>query len=166
MRVIRHALIVFVLGALVALSGCGRSSGSSGRSSGSENEPIPAEQAAPVTTVESDYTVTIDGARVTENMSGDKAVVITYTFTNNSDDKANFSFAISTEVYQNGIELDEDYFVSDMDSGTTLTNIKPGASIQVEEAYTLNDMSDIEVEASELLSFSDELLASQTFTLE
>ena len=166
MKFKRQVIAVLVLGAVLALAGCGRSSKGRSDSAGSETEPMAAEQTQPAETAQSDYAVTIDGARVTENMTGDKVVVITYTFTNNSDDKASFTFAISTEVYQNGVELDKDYFVDDVDSSASLSNIKPGASIQVEEAYALDDMSDIEVEVSELLSFSNDLLASQTFTLE
>lgn len=166
MKVTRHAIIALAMGAVLALVGCDAGSGAGGGSAGSENEPVPAEQAQPATTVESDYAVTIDAARVTQDYEGNPAVVVTYTFTNNSDDTTSFLVALNAQVFQNGIQLDAAYMVDDVDVSSTMTNIKPGASIQVEEVYALNDMSDIEVEVSELFSFSDELLASRTFTLE
>ena len=165
MKVTRHAIIALAMGAALALAGCGSTSDSGGIS-GSANEPVAAEQTQPATTVASDYAVTIDGARVTSDYEGNPVVAITYTFTNNSDDTTSFMVAINTQVFQNGIELDSAYMVDDVDVSKTMSDIKPGASIQVEEVYALNDMSEIEVEVSELFSFSDDLLASQTFTLE
>ena len=163
MKFKRQLIAVLVLGAVLALAGCGRT-GSGGRSSGSENEPMAAEQAQPAETAQSDYAVTIDGARVAENYNGEKVVVVTFTFTNNSDDAQAFLYATSVDVYQNGVELDL-AFLTDIESNGS-NKIKPGASITTEQAYLLNDMSDIEVEVSELFSFSSDLLASQTFTLE
>ena len=75
-----------------------------------------------------------------------------------------FSVAANVDVFQNGVELDSAIVTDAENNG--MNKIKPGASIQTEEAFKLNDMSDIEVEVSELFSFSDELLASKTFTLE
>lgn len=164
-KLVRGALVPAALGAALALAGCSGSSGGSGRATSSGSEaPAAAEQADQTQAASSKYEVTIDSARVTEDYSGDPAVVIGFTFTNNSDDKANFTFATSVEVYQNGVELDL-AIVGDIENNG-LNDIKPGATIQTEQAYSLNDMSDIEVEVSELLSFSDDLLASKTFTLE
>lgn len=167
-------LIVAALGAVLVLAGCmGRGRGtrsSKGTADSGESaaatEPggeaaAPAEQSQ---ASQSKYAVTIDSARVTEDYAGKPAVIVTFTFTNNSDDKANFTFATNVEAYQNGVELDTAIVLDSDNNG--LNDIKPGASIQTERAFLLNDMSDIEVEVSELLSFNDDLLASKTFTLE
>ena len=164
MKNTKRLLITLVAAAALGLAACGTSSRSKSATSsggGSAEQAAPAEQSE---TASSKYAVTIDSARVTEDYSGDPAVVIGFTFTNNSDDKANFMFATNVDVFQNGVELDT-AIVSGIESNS-MNDIKPGASIQTEQAFSLNDMSEIEVEVSELLSFSDDLLATKTFTLE
>ena len=54
---------------------------------------------------------------------------------------------------------------SDWDSEKYSSDVKPGSSTTVEMGYALEDMSDITVEVEELLSFSDAVLAEQTFSL-
>ena len=110
------------------------------------------------------YGVTIDGCRVTEDYQGNPAVVVTYTFTNNSDEATSFMVALYPKVFQNGVELGT-AIGSDWDSEKYSSDVKPGSSTTVEMGYALEDMSDITVEVEELLSFSDAVLAEQTFSL-
>lgn len=124
--------------------------------SGSAAEQSEATQAA--------YGVTIDGCRVTEDYQGNPAAVVTYTFTNNSDEATSFMVALYPKVFQNGVELGT-AIGSDWDSEKYSSDVKPGSSTTVEMGYALEDMSDITVEVEELLSFSDAVLAEQTFSL-
>ncbi len=125
------------------------------------SEPQAAEQSEPA---EAAYGVTIDGCRVTEDYEGNPAAVITYTFTNNSDEATSFMVALYPKVFQNGVELDT-AIGSDWDSNKYTSDVKPGSSTTVEIGYALEDMSDVTVEVEELLSFSDTILAEQTFSL-
>ena len=118
--------------------------------SGSAAEPQAAEQSE---ATQAAYGVTIDGCRVTEDYQGNPAVVVTYTFTNNSDEATSFMVALYPKVFQN------------WDSEKYSSDVKPGSSTTVEMGYALEDMSDITVEVEELLSFSDAVLAEQTFSL-
>lgn len=108
--------------------------------------------------------MTIDGCRVTEDYQGNPAAVVTYTFTNNSDEATSFMVALYPKVFQNGVELGT-AIGSDWDSEKYSSDVKPGSSTTVEMGYALEDMSDITVEVEELLSFSDAVLAEQTFSL-
>jgi predicted nucleic acid-binding Zn ribbon protein len=128
-----------------------------------------------VETVESDensigqYSVEITKARLTSTYDGKPAVVVTYKFTNNSDDTPeSFNVAFDDEVYQNGVGLNSSYFLKEGDpysSDNASKEIKIGASIEVEKAYELNDSSTpIEVEVKELFSFNDETI-TRTFDL-
>ena len=110
------------------------------------------------------YGVTIDGCRVTEDYQGNPAAVVTYTFTNNSDEATSFMVALYPKVFQNGVELGT-AIGSDWDSEKYSSDVKPGSSTTVEMGYALEDMSDITVEVEELLSFSDAVLAEQTISL-
>jgi len=116
-----------------------------------------------------DYKVIIDSCRLVEDYEDKPVVIVKYIFTNVKDsDSAAFSWAIDDQVYQNGVGLNECYFLED-DTNYSADNqskeIKQGASIEVEVAYLLNDTTtDIEVEVKELISFNDKLI-TKTFSI-
>lgn len=125
-------------------------------------EPQTAEQSA---SEEAVFAVTIDGCRVTEDYQGNPAAVVTYTFTNNSDEATSPAVALHEKAFQNGTELDLAVVSDAEETGKSMNEVKPGSSITYEFAYELADMSDLTVEVEELFSFSDELIAEQTFSL-
>ena len=126
------------------------------------SESSATEAASEQQTEQAKYGVTLDGGEVVANYDGAQAFVITYTFTNNSDEAVMPSVAVDVNAYQNGVELDFGV-VTDIDNQSTTREIKPGASITCQQAYVLNDTSDVMVEVTELISFSDELLATATY---
>ena len=115
-----------------------------------------------------DYEVVIKECRLAEDFEGKAVAIIKIGFTNNDDDAAAFYTSITCEVYQNGIGLNECIFVDDSakyDGDNQTKEIKPGATLDVELAYELNDeTTDIEVELSEWISFSDKKI-TKTFTI-
>lgn len=106
-----------------------------------------------------DYTVSVVDYALTQDYEGKPAVVITYNWTNNSDDTTSFAVALNSKVFQNDIQCD---IAVVMDSNVYsadnyMKNIRPGASLDVQLAYVLQDSTNpIEVEVSELISFSDD----------
>ena len=156
--------------ALLLLSGCGASEDTSTGASGSNTTS--ASQAATSTDEEApdsdaDYVVTIDGSKQIKDYEGKPALVVNFTFTNNSDKAANFAFAVSAKAFQDGVELetaiamdDKNYRVED-----SLKDIKPGKSIKTQSAYVLDGKSDVTIEVKELISFDDTMLATKTFTI-
>lgn len=130
--------------------------------SGSAAEPQAAEQSE---ATQAAYGVAIDGCRVTEDYQGNPAAVVTYTFTNNSDEAISPAVAVHAKAFQNGTELELAVVADAEESGKSMNEVKPGSSITYESAYELADMSDLTVEVEELFSFSDELIAEQTFSL-
>ena len=115
-----------------------------------------------------EYSVDIKSARLTENYEGKPVVVITYGFTNNSDDAASFGVAFDDNVYQNGVGLEKAYVLKDgdpYDSANQLKDIKTGASLDVEVPYILNDTeTDVEVEVEELFGLNDDMV-TRTFSI-
>ena len=105
------------------------------------------------------FEVKIVSARIAESLFGDPIVIVKYAFTNNGDDSAAFSYSLSTDVFQDGIGLDKCYLVSDSanySSEAQQQEIKPGVTIDVEVAYTLNDTStSIDVQVSEFMSLNE-----------
>ena len=116
-----------------------------------------------------DYTVEIQSCRMAKDYEGKDVVIVKYLYTNVADDDATAFFtAFDETVYQNGVGLNESYFVDDSanySSDNQMKEIKKGASLEVEVAYELNDATtDIEVEVKELFSFDDTTI-TKTFTI-
>lgn len=122
--------------------------------------------AADAQQTEATYVVTIDEAAMGTDYQGEKAAVITYTFTNNSDKACNFMTTIGAKAFQDGVQLEGAIGVDGVDSQDLMKDIKPGKSITVQQAYVLADTKNpVEVEVTELFDFSDELIAQKTFSL-
>lgn len=169
-------LMSCVLAGSLGLFGC--SSESSTENEGDESsgsQTVEASQAEESSEEEqaqesnSDYEVSIDGYVVTTDYEGNPAIVVTYTWTNNSDSATSFMVAIDAAAFQNGVELDSAYISSssevDYDSTASMKEVKSGSTQTVQEAYTLDDQSDVTIECTELFSFSDDILAEATFSV-
>lgn len=123
-----------------------------------DNSDAEAESATPQvgSGVLGDYSVSIDNFELTQDYNSNPSVVITYSWTNNSTDTTNFMSSLNTQVFQNGIECDSAILSSDYDSDSSMKDIKPGTTLSVQEAYTLQDSENpIEIEVSEFLNFSN-----------
>lgn len=165
----RAAVLAFacaVVGCL-ALFGCSSSEPASdaGQPSGEPQQASqPADAAKDEPQAESKYAVTIDDCKVTTDYRGKPAIVVTYTFTNNSDKATAFMTAISAKCFQNGVQLDY-AVVEDADGQSGMNEIKPGATTTVDQSYLLDDESDVSAECTELISLSDDILAEKTFSV-
>ncbi len=124
-----------------------------------------ATAAAESSSSQDDYVVTIDQASPSRDYQGDQALVVTYTFTNNSDEETSFMVAISARAYQNNVELDA-AVVPSIDSSALMNQVKPGGTITVQEAYSLSDSSPVTVEATKTFSFDNTSIAEKTFDLQ
>ncbi len=112
-----------------------------------------------------DYQVTIGETRTVDDYQGNPAILVSYTFVNNSDEAVSPLVAVSAKAFQNGMQLEGAIGVDGAESSKSMSEIKPGASVTYALAYELTDTSDVTVEVEELFSFSDELLAEKTFSL-
>ena len=114
------------------------------------------------------YLVEIKSCRLAKDYEGKDVIIVTYGFTNNDDDSAAFYVAFEDEAYQNGVGLNKAYMLDESanySSDNQSKDIKKGATIDVEVAYTLNDtVTDVEVEVSELISFNDKVI-TKTFKI-
>ena len=126
----------------------------------SKTFPIKATEDQDFGEAHSDYDVTIDRTRQTEDYEGKPALLVQLTFTNNSDADESFVFALSVKAFQKGIEL-EDAFLRDSESSNLMKDIKPGKSITVQEAFVLDGRSDVVVEVTEAISADDTVLTTK-----
>jgi len=115
------------------------------------------------------YSVVIDSCRLAKDYEGADVVIVKYIYTNVADEDATaFYIAFDDTVYQNGVGLNEVYVLAESanySADNQTKEIKKGASLEVEVAYTLNDTTtDIEVEVEELFSFDDTVI-KKTFSI-
>lgn len=154
--------VVLVLVILIGMGSC------TGGSKDSTPQPVAssvpkseqAESSKPAP--DRNFAVTIDGFKVTKDYEGKPALVVDFTFTNNSRDAVSFLFATVDKAFQDGIQLERAIIVDGKtyDSDAAWKDIKPDKSLQVQSAYELSDTeADVEVEVKELLSFNNEPLA-------
>ena len=116
-----------------------------------------------------DYTVSILDASLTKDYEDNDAIVISYEFTNNSDEAISFMVAIGAKAYQDGVELETAIITGDdnYSSEDLMKEIKPGATLTVQKAFALdNTTSPVEAEAEELFSWEDDApVLTRTFDL-
>lgn len=164
---------MILLLAVFFLFAVGSGEDTTGQTSGNNDTQAPkatvaATEAAPEGAL-GDYIIVIDSCRLAKSYDDKPVVIVKYVYTNVSNDNpTSFMFAFEDEVFQNGVGLNESYFVDDSanySSDNQSKEIKAGATIEVEVAYELNDTTtDIEIEVSELISWSDDKI-TKTFAL-
>lgn len=90
------------------------------------------------------YNVEVKSAKLAKDVSDNPIIVVTYSFTNNSDDSIAFDTIIDDKAFQDGVELGFVYTswgVDGLDFETKRKEIKPGVTYDVTCAYELNDQS-------------------------
>lgn len=133
--------VFFVLAACAvvsaALVGCGSSSSTEGNTSAATSTAAVQNKGdiGP-------YHFEISDTARTEETTDGTALIVKYTITNNSDENIMPGSVTRLEVFQNGVSLKGVYIIGAED-GTLMENqnktIQPGASLEVEKAFTLDD---------------------------
>lgn len=115
-----------------------------------------------------DVNIEIKSCRLAEDYSGKPVVIVTYAYTNYSDDAQSFTVAVQDEVYQDGVGLNGAYILDDSanySADNQSKEVKKGTTLDVEVAYELNDTTtNIEVEVKPFFSFKD-VVVKKTFSL-
>lgn len=105
--------------------------------------------------------VEIKGAFLSQDYEGNPAIVVTYAWTNNSDETTSAMVATMEQAFQDGVELetaiitDDDRY--DVDAG--MKDVRPGTTIDVQCAFLLTSAtSTVEFELSEWISLNDDMV--------
>ena len=135
-------------------------------SDGNSNETTPPDNSGDVSGKVGDYSVVIKSATVTTDYEGNPAIVVTYNWTNGSDETMMAMTALSSKAFQDGIQLESALMTSDNYTPNVATELKPGASLDVQAAYVLrNTTSPVEFELSEFLSYDNTQVVTKTFNI-
>lgn len=93
-----------------------------------------------------DFEVSIENAEVTKSSKGKKAMLVTYSFKNGSSKNVKFAEVLSAEAYQNDTACPQASMENqEHDIENMLTELKPGETKNIYEAYVLQDDSDVTV---------------------
>jgi len=114
-----------------------------------------------------DYSVSITGYALAKTYEGKDAVVVTYSWTNNSQNTTDFLSAFNTMVYQNGVKCDAAIVTGDSgySADSQTEDVDPGEALDVQVAYVLQDTANpIDVSVYEFTSTTNETVA-QTFNI-
>ena len=104
-----------------------------------------------------DYYVEIKSAALSTDYEGNPAIIVTYAWTNNSEDTTSSMTSVSCSAFQNGVGLESAIIMSDdYDSDSFMTEVRPGTTIDVQAAFILQDTTNVvEVEVGEWLTLDD-----------
>lgn len=103
-----------------------------------------------------DYDIEIKSAALAQDYEGNPAIIITYAWTNNSNDTTNAMTSMYSQAFQDGVELETAMILdSDVyDSDASMKDVRPGTTIDIQAAYVLDsETSVVEFEVSEWLTF-------------
>lgn len=165
-------LIVLVLALVMCLSlaSCGSSSKPAVSSSSSKKSSVKSASSANASSgtkkTEGDlgtYHIKFTGASIgPKDYDGNSTVIINYNFTNNSDKSAEADIELEIKAFQDGVELESAYLEnsSTYNGDNESKEIKPGITLKCQTAFVTSGTSNVEVEASELISLSDSKVVS------
>ncbi len=160
-KLIIFAIIAVVLIVIIAAAGSDSDS-ENGENDGATNAPVQAEQNNTAVDTLGDFKCVVKSAKLTKDYEGKDAVLITYEFTNNSQEAASFDLSLDDYVYQDGVGLEIAYLGVDEEQDFGLdVKIKPGVTKEVKKAYILRDTTtDLDVEITEFISFNDDKIVT------
>jgi len=171
----KKILITFLMMIMAfACTACGDSS-SEDASVGEQQantQETEAEQADTSKATVGDYEVVIKDYELIQDDEGKDAVFVTFDFTNNSEENANFDSAVYAEGFQNGVELEfATIYNGERDDiyDNKYKDIQPGTTIEVKEAYLTQDrenpISVKVVTMNEILGGESEGFAEKEFAI-
>ena len=102
--------------------------------------------------------------KVISEYEEDDLLMVTYTFTNNSEETVSADTALMIQGFQDGIEVDRT-FDSTLTGDNESKSIKPGASLECKALFKLSSTSELEVEATEFLGM-DGSMVTKTYTIQ
>jgi hypothetical protein len=92
-------------------------------------------------------------------ITSDGEIIVYFEMENNSTETRSFDYTFDVYGWQNGIELDENYFYDCKEEENSSKEIKPGAKITVAEVYELENAKDnVVVEIRPFFSLIEETL--------
>lgn len=162
--IIAVVAIIAVIAIIAALGGGGDKTPDT---SSDANASTSAASAAKTKTAK-DFEVKLKDSFATDDYDGKPVLVVTYEFKNTSEQKASWMIVVDDTAMQNGIGLNKTYTsygISDYSSDNQQKEIMPGKTLEVQEAYYLNDeTTQVEIQIAPAFSLTDAIY--ETFKID
>lgn len=163
----RVAIILF--GSLLALSLCAcggddTASTTQGETADTTTTEETQEPADTSSATVGDYEVSIGDAFVAPDMDGNPALIVSFEWTNNSEETVGSMVALHAQAFQDGVQLETAIMNSTegYDPDASWLDIQPGATQTFQQAYTMtSETSPVEITVEEFLG--DGTQATKTF---
>ncbi len=100
------------------------------------------------------FTLHYTQCRITKDLSGDSCLLVYYDYTNNGSSPSSAMVDLNLQAYQNGEALQA--AIPENDEAAIdqyMAEINPGQTVNVCQAFSLNDTSDVTLQAGEAFSF-------------
>ena len=156
------AFLALILALSLILCGCAPSDKND---SSNTNQTPPTEDVESPDPTDSQHTndespVILLNKELAKDYEGKDVLVLTFEWTNLTDENTYFSLDVNVKCFQDGVALESAIMIDDTyPTAKAITEVKPGGTIEVAEAFILSNMeSVVEIEVSPLFTFNDEEL--------
>ena len=108
------------------------------------------------------FTIKYTKHTITKDFAGNPCIMVYYDYTNNSSSASSAMVDVSLKAYQHGESCEAAIPENNDDAINHFTaEIQPGQTVNVCQAFTLTDESDVTVQAQEAFSFDEDANARQ-----
>ena len=108
------------------------------------------------------FTIKYTKHTITKDFAGNPCIMVYYDYTNNSSSASSAMVDVSLKAYQHGESCEAAIPENNDDAIDHFTaEIQPGQTVNVCQAFTLTDESDVTVQAQEAFSFDEDANARQ-----
>lgn len=114
----------------------------------------------------SDFTIQIIGCARVKNYEGEPAIVVGYTWTNNSEETRVFEKSVDDQAYQGGNQLEHTILSTryeQFDMNASYAEVKSGETITAYQAFLLKNESDIVIQVKNWHDFGSNEVIKRTF---
>ena len=167
----KKLLTIFLMAVLtLSIVACG-DSGESENSNGAETTTGSKSEATEepkddgvINFEDGDYKVVYTKHEIGEDYEGNPCLLFYYEYTNNGEEASNALVDAYIQCFQNGVECEVAVLFDENEGiNNSMKDVQPGVSIEACNAYVLTDMSDVTIEASNIITDEKDV---QTITLE
>lgn len=159
-------VILIVIGLLFSSGSDNDSSSSSNdevtNEASAEGDKIKTEKKKETNSRECEYgdtTLKYLESKVTKDDLDNDVLVLYFEFTNNSNENKSYMYTYTTKVFQNGVELENNYIHVGDETRNASLEVQPGTTVKVADSYEFKgNHSTITVEVEPWVSLTDEKL--------
>lgn len=169
----RALAMIFAALMMLSMTGCGSTSDANNTSATNDTGSAVAGDAADEPDASADevsdgvlgsYAVEIKGAKLCKDFEGNNAIMITYSWTNNSEETTSPLGSMVEKAFQDGVQIDT--AIVDFEYSDGMSEVRPGTTVDVETIYKLSSDSTVEFEISAIEDMFDSDVPKETANFE